>query len=55
MSFYLLKRILKLVKFKDVKVKVIGTNVAQGSVVSTGDSLVFIIDDTVIEEPTEDQ
>jgi len=35
--------------------KVIGTNVAQGSVVSTGDSLVFIIDDTVIEEPTEDQ
>jgi len=35
--------------------KVIGTNVAQGSVVSTGDTLVFIIDDTVIEEPTEDQ
>ena len=35
--------------------KVIGTNVAQGSVVSTGDSLVFIIDDTVIEESTEDQ
>ena len=35
--------------------KVIGTNVAQGSVVSTGDTLVFIVDDTVIEEPTEDQ
>ena len=33
--------------------KVIGTNIAQGGVVSTGDTLVFIVDDSISNESSE--
>ena len=34
--------------------KVIGTNVSQGAIMSTGDTLIFIIDDTEIIDDSED-
>ena len=34
--------------------KVIGTNVSQGAIMSTGDTLIFIIDDTEIIDDTVD-
>ena len=34
--------------------KVIGTNVSQGAIMSTGDTLIFIIDDTEIIDESED-
>ena len=34
--------------------KVIGTNVSQGAIMSTGDTLIFIIDDTEIVDDSED-
>ena len=34
--------------------KVIGTNVSQGAIMSTGETLIFIIDDTEIIDDSED-